>query len=191
MTTKKLTPKSDDFRWDLRQWKSAAELKAHLAQHDPSIAPWAKGVVIHHTFRPEERHWRGAQTMTGMKQYYEGLGWDAGPHLFICVGAPNPEHDGIWQMTALNENGIHATTANSWSWGIEVVGYFDYKPWSPAQRAIVLDTVEVLLRWRGIVPSKETVKGHREVPSKKTCPGIQVDMADVRKELMKRFVTPE
>ena len=94
MATKKITPKESSFRWDLRQWKTADDLRAHLANYDPDIAPWAKGVVLHHTFRPEERHWRGATTMTGIKNYYEGLGWDAGPHLFICVGAPNPADDG-------------------------------------------------------------------------------------------------
>jgi hypothetical protein len=187
MSKAKTTPKSTNFRWDLRQWRTATDLAQHLANYDPSIADWAKGAVIHHTFRPEPRHWRGAQTMTGIKNYYEGLGWDSGPHLFLCVGAPNPADDGIWQMTALNERGIHATIANSWAWGIEVVGYFDYRPWSDAERNLVYDTVETLFRWRGIVPSKATLKGHREVPSPKTCPGIQIDMSRVRIDLQQRM----
>ena len=177
------------FRWDLRHWPTVEAFAKHLSLHDPSIASWAEGVVIHHTWRPTEDTWNGPVTMTAIKNYYhKQLGWDSGPHLFLAVGSKNPNHDGIWQMTALNETGIHAGyTWNRKSWGIEVVGNFDLKPWSPEQQELVYGVTLSLLRWRGIVPSINSVIGHREAPSKKTCPGSRVDMNKVRCDLVSRY----
>jgi hypothetical protein len=61
-------------------------------------------------------------------------------------------------MTALNETGVHAAGANSFTWGIEVVGYFDAKPWSAVQQALIYDVVVALMQWRGITEvSKHTL----------------------------------
>jgi hypothetical protein len=169
------------FRYDFRHWPSAALLRAHLAQYPPSIASWAKGVTLHHTWKPRRQDWRGLRTMQGIKRYYEGLGWDAGPHLFIAHGSPDPAHDGIWQMTALNEKGIHAGyPANAQHWGIEVVGSYDTEPWPWALHDLVRDTTLALLDWRGLAVSAGTLKGHREWGSPKTCPGKAIDMNIIR-----------
>ena len=168
------------FAIDKRQWTDVEQFRQHLAAHDPAIAPWATGIVLHHTWSPTLSSWRGSATIDGMRRYYEKQGWDAGPHLYIAVGSPNPANDGIWQMTPLNMQGIHATTANRWAWGIEVVGNYDITPWSPATRAMVQGAVLALCAWRGITISRQTLIGHREVPSPKTCPGKMVDMNEVR-----------
>ena len=169
------------FVADVRQWKSVVEFTAHLAVHNPAIAPWAHGVVLHHTWAPTMGQWRGAMTMRSMQRYYQRLGWDRGPHLFIAVGAQNPDDDGIWQMTPLNERGIHAGTANSWAWGIEVVGNYDVQSWSPAMADMVRGATLALMNWRSIGVSRLTLIGHREVPSPKTCPGRLIDMNVVRR----------
>jgi len=125
------------FYMNLRQWRSVAEFTQHLTQHHPSIAPWARGVVLHHTVSPTLATWQGTKTMHAMANYYARLGWDRGPHLFIAVGSRSKSLDGIWQMTPLNLKGIHATTANSWAWGIEVVGNYDASPWLAEMHAMV------------------------------------------------------
>ena len=170
------------FYIDLRQWRTVAEFTQHLAQHQPSVAPWARGVVLHHTASPTLASWQGAKTMRSMANYYARLGWDRGPHLFIAVGSRSADHDGIWQMTPLNLKGIHATTANSWAWGIEVVGNYDTVPWSAETHAMVKGATLSLMDWRGITVSAQTLIGHREVPSPKSCPGRMVNMNFVRAE---------
>lgn len=168
------------FAVDIRQWKTVEAFEAHLAGHDPSIAAWVKGVVIHHTYRPLPSQWRGRASMDGLKTYYQSLGWSAGPHLFIVTGSPNAADDGIWQLTPLNMVGIHAGICNSTTWGIEVVGDYDAEPWSPATKDMVVRATAALVKWRGISISADTLKGHRDCNSPKTCPGRAIDMQQVR-----------
>lgn len=170
------------FYADKRQWKTAHDFTAHLAAHDPAVAPWARGIVLHHTWSPTVASWRGMMTLNGMQRFYEKQGWDRGPHLYLCTGAPKPDDDGIWQLTPLNMQGIHAGTANRWAWGIEVVGNYDVGTWSPATFTLVRDVVLALCAWRGIAISRDTLIGHREVPSPKTCPGRFVDMHSIRRQ---------
>ena len=178
-----------DFRCDIRQWTSAQALREHLAQYDPSIASWCTGIVVHHTVKPDTTEWRGMRSMQAMKAYYTQLGWSAGPHLYLACHSLNASTNGIWQLTALNERGVHAAGANNSTWGIEVVGNFDAKPWSAIQQALVYDVIEILMRWRGITSVNiNTLKGHREVPSSKTCPGRMIDMDKVRRDIAGRVV---
>lgn len=176
------------FRSDIRQWTTAEALRAHLANYDPRIASWCRGIVLHHTVRPDTTEWRGVRSMQAMQAYYTQLGWQAGPHLFLACHAPNAATNGVWQMTALNETGVHAAGANSFTWGIEVVGNFDAKPWSTPQQALIYDVVVALMQWRGITEvSKRTLMGHREVPSPKSCPGRMIDMDKVRNDIAQRL----
>lgn len=169
-----------NFAVDIRQWVSVEAFEAHLAAHSPTIAPWAKGVVMHHTYRPVQSQWNGRKTLEGIQQYYQSLGWDAGPHLFVVTGSPNRENDGIWQLTPLNMVGIHAGVCNSSMWGIEVVGDYDKEPWSPDTKDMVVGATAALMRWRSLSVLPSTLKGHRDCNSPKTCPGKMVDMNQVR-----------
>ena len=164
------------FRSDIKNLGSADDFQQYLSQYDPKIAPWARAVTIHHTYKPDEEQWNGERTLRAIQKYYESLGWDAGPHLFI---AP----DGIWQLTALNEKGIHAGTANSFSWGVEVVGYFDHRDWTPELRATVYAVTATLLQWRSLPVSYDTLRGHRDWGSPKTCPGTMINMDIVRSDI--------
>lgn len=169
------------FAIDKRQWKTANDFRQHVMRHDPAIAPWARGIVLHHTWKPTLMQWRGSASIDSMAKYYASLGWTSGPHLYIAVGSQNPADDGIWQMTPLNLQGTHATTANRWAWGIEVVGNYDVMPWSNATTELVKAAVLTLCAWRRITISRDTLIGHREVPSPKTCPGKAIDMDIVRR----------
>jgi hypothetical protein len=168
------------FAVDIRQWKTVAEFEAHLKAHDPAIAPWATGVIIHHTWSPVPQEWHGRTNMNGLMNFYISKGWTAGPHLFICSGAPNPADDGIWQLTPLNMVGIHAGECNSHNWGIEVVGDYDNQPWSQATKDLVVGASAALMRWRSLAVTANSLKGHRDCNSPKTCPGTAIDMSVVR-----------
>ena len=168
------------FAIDVRQWKTIDEFRAHLAAHDPSVAPWSRGVIIHHTWKPTGDDWRGVKSLLSIARFYQSKGWTAGPHLFICTDAPNASDNGIFQMTPLNVRGIHAGRFNATHWGIEVVGNFDLRPWDSAQTEYTTQTAAALLGWRSLPADYNTIRGHRETGSPKTCPGRMVDMNHVR-----------
>jgi N-acetylmuramoyl-L-alanine amidase CwlA len=139
-------------------------------------------MVIHHTWKPTLETWNGQASINGLKNYYEGLGWPVGPHIFI---AP----DGIWLFTDMNEVGIHAGAGNAtwtkngrdytgysyrgaklkdYSIGIEVVGDYDEKVWEGEILEQALFVITTLKRRLGI--TLQDVKFHRDF-SPKTCPG--------------------
>jgi len=108
------------YAYALMQWKTVAEFRMHLDRHNPDVAPWAKGVVLHHTWRPTPSQWNGKRTMDAMSARYQAMGWRGGPHLFIVLGSPKVENDGIWQMCPLNVAGIHCSDlkGNASMWGV-------------------------------------------------------------------------
>jgi N-acetylmuramoyl-L-alanine amidase/Mannosyl-glycoprotein endo-beta-N-acetylglucosaminidase len=174
------------FNADIKHFKTVQEYKDYVATiTKPS---WVKGVVIHHTWKPVQGDWKGETTMNALKKYYENLHWDAGPHLFLCIGSPNSENDGIWQMTPLTGVGVHAGECNSTTWGMEIVGNYDLQPWSAELKEAVYDTLEVLLEKIGVKSVvKDTLRGHRECNSPKTCPGKMIDMEVVRSDMQTRL----
>lgn len=152
-------------------------------QYSPAIAGWAKGVVLHHTWRPLPSQWQGQKSMEGLARFYAQKGWDAGPHLFIVYGSPNGSDDGIWQLTALNEKGVHAGECNATKWGIEVVGDYDKRPWDVVTEYYVLGVVSALMKWKNLPITPYSILGHRDCNSPKSCPGNTIDMAAVRNKL--------
>jgi len=177
-----------DFYVQCEQWHTADKFREHLAKHSPLVAPWVEGVVIHHTWRPEVRHWRGRTTFDGIVNYYKAKvpKWNSAPHLFIVDGSPDPKNDGIWQMTPLNIMGTHAGAWNRTHWGIEVVGNYDASHWTPRTKELVYDAVLILFAWRNIQVTRQSVVGHRETGSRKSCPGKLINMNTVRSELQQR-----
>lgn len=146
-------------------------------------------LVIHHTWSPTEAEWNGATTIQSLKKYYEGLGWSAGPHLFIA-------EDGVWLFTPMNTVGIHAGEGNatwslpfgrttqgfskpfggslkSYSIGIEVVGDYDAEKWSGNTYSNAIGVIQTLLASLKI--GVNDVYFHRDFPSAhKTCPGTAI-----------------
>jgi len=69
--------------------------------------------------------------LDGIRDYYVGLGWSSGPHLFI-------DERWIWLFTPMYDVGTHAKSGNSftdangklhYSIGIETVGWFQHHGW--------------------------------------------------------------
>jgi hypothetical protein len=132
-------------------------------------------IVIHHTWRPTKESWAGERTIQGLKNYYEGKGWPAGPHLFIA-------EDGIWLFSPMNKNGIHAGTLNPLSIGIEVVGDYDNEKWSGNTKKNTLGAIKALMEELGI--GNTDLFFHRDASSK-SCPGWAITKEWVIEELSK------
>lgn len=124
---------------------------------------------MHNTYIPTEAQWSGSSSMNYMMHSYIAKGWTSGPHLYLACHSRKKEWDGIWQLTPLIRRGTHAGDCNTNSFGIEVCGDFQMKPWSAEQRHLLLDTLEVLHRWANLPPS--AVNGHRDCMQGRTCPG--------------------
>ncbi len=140
------------------------EFSAHVAEKFFGTKP-ANKLVIHHTWKPTKKDWRGASTMRGIKKYYESKGWGAAPHLFIA-------EDGIWRMWDMRKDGIHAgRIGNDRSIGIEVVGNYDAEKWSGKTKENTLHAIRTLCAKLNIPYSR--IMFHRDY-SRKTCPGTAI-----------------
>lgn len=154
------------FDADIRHWRSVDAFAEYLRLLTPPA--WPRGSTIHNTYRPLESQWAGMASMQSMMAVYIAKGWSAGPNLYLCAGAPNPANDGIWQMTPVTHQGVHAGECNTSRWGVEVVGDFQARGWSFAQRALILDTLAALHGWAKLGGN---VVGHRDCMAGRTCPG--------------------
>lgn len=164
-------------------------LDAYLAALLPFKVPtWIKGITLHHSYVPTRAQWHGRATMEGTRNYYIGLGWPAGPHLFLAADVPNAADAGIWAGTPLASPGVHAGKCNADHIGIEIVGNYDIEPWPAPVADLVYGVVPALMRWAGIPP--ECVQGHFECLNDKSCPGHMIHMNDVRAELARRLNPP-
>lgn len=168
------------FDWQQTHYPTLSAFEAALTGPAPG---WARGVVVHHTWKPTVSDWRGERTMIGMRDYYIGLGWSAGPQVYV---AP----DGIWIGTPLRHQGVHATWTNASHWGIEVVGDYDAAPWQGAIDSLARGAIVALLRWCGAAVTPTTLLGHRETGSDKSCPGRAIDMNALRRDITRRLATP-
>lgn len=153
--------------WATTHYPDLAVLQAAL----PAVPDWARGITIHHTWKPTQAQWRGARSMEALRRFYAAKGWTRGPHLFV---AP----DGIWGGTPLTVKGIHAGACNANSIGIEIVGDFDAEPWDNALAARLYPLFVALLHWeRG---DETNLRGHRECLANKSCPGKAINLPGVR-----------
>jgi hypothetical protein len=84
--------------------------------------------------------------LDNIKNYYVGLGWSSGPHLFI-------DERWIWLFTPLYEVGTHAKSGNSYrdasgalhySIGIETVGWFGNSGWPESMQKLLQIAVQSL-----------------------------------------------
>ncbi len=169
------------FALDVWHWPTVEDFRDHLARYRyQDTAPWARACIVHHTVKPLAADWRGPESMAGLARHYdEANGWSAGPHLFIAAGSPNPAHDGIWQLTPLSEPGVHGNAANDWAWGVEHVGRFDAAGMPPDVAALGCGAMAALLDWGALAAGPATLQPHRTHNPTKSCPGRQVNMAEI------------
>lgn len=173
-----------DFAWDIKHYPMLAAYEAALLPFQKPA--WIKGITIHHTWRPTRAEWAGHRHMASMGEAYEHKGWDSGPHLFLAALTPGPFNDGIWAGTPLAVPGTHAGGCNVSHIGVEVVGDYDREPWPAKVAELVYGVVLLLMQW-GKIPVSQ-IHGHRECLANKSCPGRQIDMNEVRRNLQARLI---
>lgn len=148
-------------------------------------------LVIHHTWKPTKAEWKGEKTLFGIKNYYEGKGWKAGPHLFIA-------DDGVWLFTDMYDVGIHAGAGNAgYSWGrlkwysigIEVVGDYDNAKWDGKTKSNALFVIKTLRDKLGI--ANDDITFHRDWTNTKSCPGWSITKEWLAAELKKLDNVPQ
>jgi len=138
---------------------------------------WAKAVCLHHTAAPSlaqrPKGWQ-IQHIENMKDYYRGMGWKAGPHLYT-------DEDQVFGMTPLNETGTHAVSFNRRAIGIEALGFYSKGEEDPRSGRglevwkITAAITRQLLDWLNLPINEQTVLFHRDDPkTSKDCPGSQV-----------------
>jgi N-acetylmuramoyl-L-alanine amidase-like protein/putative peptidoglycan binding protein len=147
-------------------------------------------VVVHNTSSPDlklylqwlkRQNWTGEQWMKNLASYYAGMGWKAGPHLFV---AP----DRIWTLTPLTQRGTHSPAWNSFTWGVETVGEFEREAFDGGTQANLTAALAILHTRIGLNPAdyKRGVRGlhyHKEDPktTHKSCPGKNIKKAELIK----------
>jgi hypothetical protein len=136
---------------------------------------YVKSVTIHHTGAPSlGQRPKGllAQHILNIQSYYESLGWNRGPHLFI-------DDDQIFGMTPLSIPGIHAVSFNRSSIGIEILGEYDTEdPYTGRGLACMKNAAaaaKAIFEWLDMPVNEDTLKFHRDDPkTSKSCPGTKV-----------------
>ncbi len=152
---------------------SVADWLNYVASYDfGPVAPTR--VVLHHTWSPTVEQWAGLRSLQGIQRYYAGLGWTAGPHMFVGP-------DGVWLATPMSQIGIHAGVGNSgmingrlwYSIGLEMVGDYDRARPSGALWENVKAVLGGLSRRLNIAPH-QLISFHRDYTNQKSCPGWAV-----------------
>jgi len=136
---------------------------------------YPKSITIHHTGAPSLAQRKSGllmQHIHNIQSYYQSLGWNRGPHLFV-------DEDQIFGMTPLGTPGIHAVSFNRNSIGIEVLGDYDSEdPLSGRGLQCMKNAAaatRALLKWLDLPTNDKTVLFHRDDPkTTKTCPGKKV-----------------
>lgn len=174
------------FDADIRHFPTIASFDAYL-QTVPRPA-WCNAICHHNTYRPNELTWKGRASMQSMMAYYIGKGWSAGPHLYLAASAPDPADRGIWTMTPLAHQGIHAGQCNATHLGIENVGDFDARPPTADQYTLLITVTLLILHAWGLPP--EAVNVHNECMVGRTCPGKYLTGTQIRADLRKPAPRP-
>lgn len=136
------------------------------------LAPsFAQFCVRHNTGSPtlaQRPEGLTAQHIQNLKSYYEGLGWHAGPHLFI-------DDRQIWVFSPLDRPGVHSPSWNDVSFGIEQLGDFGPEDYNSGRGLAVqknaIAAFAVLSHAAGI--DSHSMRDHREDvnTTHKDCPG--------------------
>jgi len=148
-----------------------------IAAHYPSGAVWDANEAGMSAVMIASK--RGHQ-LGQLRDYYQSLGWNAGPHLFI-------DDTYIWLFTPMYDVGIHAAQGNSYhdsggklhySIGIEVIGYFEKVGWPASVARNVSMAIALIKRRIGTFdyvdkPWAGGIGAHR-MYNKPACPGAAI-----------------
>lgn len=150
------------------------EFRSYLSGIDDGAMTWDPSTVtIHHTASPNlAQRPDGFQTqhMHNLRSWYQSLGWNRGPHLFV-------DDRRIWVFSPLTAKGIHAVSFNSTAFGIEMLG--DYDTEDPKSGRGLATCILAAKAAEALKERFGTVKlnFHRDdSKTSKTCPGRKIEM---------------
>jgi acyl carrier protein len=135
---------------------------------------WKPSFIVLHSTESPLQAWKKSPEgwlNSFLNSFVKNNGWNGGPHLFV-------DETKIWVFNALNMPGVHARQWNKESIGVEMVGEYDSEPLLPAVRDTTVSALATLCRKLGLPAT--AIRFHGELPdSYKTCPGKNVDKADL------------
>ena len=154
---------------------SFEDFKRHLS--NVHVARSVNEIIVHHTWRPTAREYRGIETVRGVRRYHMQVrGWsDNGYHVMI---APDGS---IFMCRPLGRSGAHTRGRNAHSIGVSFIANFDsetpkdYKGLHTGVRVIA-----ALVERFGL--DMANIRFHREF-APKTCPGTKLSIAYLRGEV--------
>lgn len=136
-------------------------------------------IVLHNTGTPtlaERPFGLTEQHIRNLEAYYIGLGWHAGPHLFV-------DDRQIWVFSPLTAPGVHSPSWNAISWGVEMLGDYSREPFDRGRGLLVQHNAVAALATldAAIGLDSSTLRLHHEDPktTHRDCPGINVMKAAV------------
>ncbi len=113
-------------------------------------------------------------------------GWeDIGYHYMIGNGIFS-KCGKIYEGRKIEFVGAHVKNYNEKTIGVCCIGNYDKKKMPKKQMESLINLLVKLSKEYNIKP--ENIKGHREYPGvEKTCPGLMIDMEEIREEVRKRL----
>lgn len=180
----------------MASWKPIVGLSFDAAGFDSyckgiSWSDWRPSfIALHNTAVPDLAQRPSGftkQHILNLAQYYQNLGWRAGPHLFI-------DDKQIWVFTPLNTTGRHSPSWNSIALGVEMLGDYATDAFTSGRGlAVHKNTVSAfasLSRRLGLDP--QTIRLHKEDPkTTHNCPGKNVSkkafIADVEAKIQSYY----
>lgn len=148
-------------------------------------------IALHNTATPnlaQRPNGFTKQHILNLVAYYQGLGWRAGPHLFI-------DDKQIWVFTPLNTTGRHSPSWNNIALGVEMLGDYASDSFTAgrglAVRKNAVSAFASLSRRLGLDPQK--IRLHKEDPATThDCPGKNVNkkafIAEVEAKIQSYYV---
>lgn len=135
---------------------------------------------------------RGPASVEVIDGWHREKGYEEGGYHWVITGSIfDKVMPGIYKARSLEYQGAHVRFHNN-SIGICVTGHGDHLEWTENQMHMVGGLCQKLMHTYNI-PLKN-VLGHREIWTervnwKKTCPGLLIDMKEVRKFIQGAFIT--
>ena len=147
------------------QQLTLAAMRNYLQKHCPRRID---EIVIHHTWRPTAKQYKGLNTWQSIKNYHVFQnGWsDIGYHFGV-----GPDGS-FWALRPFERSGAHVLNRNANTIGVCMLGDYDQED----PRQIVADTIRLtdIIRQRFNL-NRDRIRFHREFQNK-TCPGVKVDI---------------
>ena len=149
-----------------------AEFAAYVEEIKLGSAGWKPAFIVRHNTGSPTLAQRPAgltpQHLLNLADYYDGLGWHAGPHLFV-----DDVHISVF--SSLLHPGVHSPSWNNVSFGVEQLGDFGVEDYNTGRGLAVqknaVAAFAVLSHFAGI--DSHSMRDHYEDPktTHRDCPG--------------------